>query len=53
MLGLAETSFGKAEQDYGTSTQGITDIRIMISGADVANLVNLPYKDDLVKYGRL
>ena len=52
MLGHAELSFAQAAQDFATATQGITDIQNMISGANVATLVNLPYNADLVKYGK-
>ena len=51
MIQLAEANQETAKSDYDSASQGITDIQNMINGANVAQLVNLPYADDLVKYG--
>ena len=52
MIGLAEANQETAQSDYNSASQGITDINNMINGANVAQLVNLPYTDELIKYGK-
>ena len=51
MIQLAEANQETAQTDYNSASQGITDIQNMINGANVAQLVNLPYTDELIKYG--
>ena len=52
MIQLAEANQETAQTDYNSASQGITDIQNMINGANVAQLVNLPYTDELIKYGK-
>ena len=52
MIGLAEANHETSQSDYNSASQGITDINNMINGANVAQLVNLPYTDELIKYGK-
>ena len=52
MIQLAEANQDTAQADYNSASQGITDIQNMINGANVAQLVNLPYTDELIKYGK-